>query len=106
MARYDYVEKAVKVSRREFLGVLGVGAALMWTGAYMVTDITENRNKYIKLRTKGLYKDDVKAKVRQSHNNTAVADMYKKFADKPLSPLAEELFHTRYVDRSKLGGMS
>ncbi|MDR3561099.1 MAG: iron hydrogenase small subunit [Negativicutes bacterium] len=106
MARYDYVEKAVKVSRREFLGVLGVGAAVLWTGAYVATDLVQDRTKYIKMRTKALYQDDTQAKVRQSHNNTAVADVYKNFAGKPLSPLAEELFHTKYIDRSKLGGMS
>lgn len=104
MARFDYIEKAVKVSRREFLGVMGVGAAVLWTGAYVATDLVQDRTKYIKLRMAGIYKDDVKSKIRQSHNNTAVMDVYKKFAGKPLSPLAEELLHTHYVDRTKLGG--
>lgn len=103
MARYDYVEKAVKVSRREFLQVVGVAGAVMWTGAYVATDLVQDRTKYIKMRAQGIYKDDVKAKVRQSHNNQALNEMYKKFAQKPLSPLSEELFHTRYVDRTKLG---
>lgn len=102
MARYDYVEKAVKVSRREFLGVMGVAGAVLWTGAYAATDLVQDRTKYIKMRTAGLYKDDAKAKVRQSHNNQVLGEMYQKFAQKPLSPLAEELFHTRYVDRAKL----
>ena len=102
MAHFDYVEKAVKVSRREFLGVMGIAGAVMWTGAYAVTDIVQDRNKYIKMRTAGLYKDDAKAKIRQSHNNQAVADVYKKFAQNPLSHLAEELFHTHYVNRTKL----
>jgi ferredoxin hydrogenase small subunit len=106
MASYDYVEKAVKVTRREFIGVLGVGATILWTGAYVATDLVQDRSKYIKLRAAGLYRDDAGAKARQSHNNAAVGDMYKKFAGKPLSPLAEELFHTRYIDRTKLGGMS
>jgi ferredoxin hydrogenase small subunit len=106
MARYDYVEKAVKVSRREFLGGLGVGAAVLWTGAYVATDLIQDRTKYIKMRAKGLYQDDGKAKVRQSHNNDAVTDVYRNFAGSPLSPLAEDLFHTRYVDRGKLGGLS
>jgi ferredoxin hydrogenase small subunit len=103
MARYDYVEKAVKVSRREFLQVVGVAGAVMWTGAYVATDLVQDRTKYIKMRAQGIYKDDMKAKVRQSHNNQALNEMYKKFAQKPLSPLSEELFHTRYVDRTKLG---
>lgn len=106
MATYDYVEKAIKVSRREFLGVLGVGAAVFWTGAYVATDLVQDRTKYIKLRAQGLYQDDTKAKARQSHNNAAVGEMYAKFAGKPLSPLSEELFHTHYIDRSKLGGIS
>ncbi len=106
MANYDYVEKAIKVSRREFLGLTGAGAALLWAGAYVTTDIFVDRTKYIKMRAAGMYKDDVKAKIRQSHNNPAVAEMYGRFAGKPLSPLAERLFHTRYVDRTKLGGKS
>ncbi len=103
MARYDYVEKAVKVSRREFLGAVGVGTAILWTGAYVATDLVQDRTKYIKMRTAGLYKDDVQSKVRQSHNNDALNEMYRNFAGKPLSPLAEDLFHTGYIDRSKQG---
>lgn len=102
MARYDYVEKAVKVSRREFLGVMGVAGAMLWGGAYVASDLIQDRTKYIKMRTAGLYKDDKKSAVRQSHNNKAIQEMYQKFAGKPLSPLAEELFHTRYVNRTKL----
>lgn len=102
MAKYNYAEKAVTISRREFLGVMGVAGAVLWTGAYVATDLVQDRTKYIKMRTAGIYKDDAKSKIRQSHNNTAVTDVYAKFAGKPLSPLAEELFHTRYVDRTKL----
>jgi ferredoxin hydrogenase small subunit len=103
MAHYDYVEKAVNVSRREFLGMVGVAGAILWTGAYAATDLVQDRNKYIKMRAQGIYKDDVKAKVRQSHHNPGLKDMYQKFAGQPLSPLAEELFHTRYIDRTRLG---
>ncbi|MBP2654560.1 MAG: hydB [Firmicutes bacterium] len=106
MASYDYIEKTVKVSRREFLGVLGVGAAVLWTGAYVATDLIQDRTKYIKMRTASLYRDDFKATVRQSHNNSSLNKMYKSFAGEPLSPLSEELFHTKYIDRTKLGGMS
>ena len=102
MAHYDYIEKAVKVSRREFIGIVGVAAAVLWTGAYVATDLVQDRTKYIKMRAQGIYKDDEKSKIRQSHNNPAVTDVYKKFAQNPLSNLAEELFHTKYVDRTKL----
>ena len=103
MAHFDYVEKAVKVSRREFLQAMGVAGAVMWTGAYVATDAIQDRTKYIKMRAQGLYKDDKKAKARQSHNNPGIQQMYAKFAGKPLSPLAEEVFHTHYVNRTKLG---
>ncbi len=102
MAQYDYIEKAVKVSRREFIGLAGVAAAVLWTGAYVATDLVQDRTKYIKLRAQGIYKDDEKAKIRQSHNNKALTDVYTKFAQNPLSHLAEELFHTKYLDRTKL----
>lgn len=102
MAHYDYIEKAVKVTRREFIGIAGVTAAILWTGAYVATDLVQDRTKYIKMRAQGIYKDDEKAKIRQSHNNQAVTDVYKKFAQNPLSHLSEELFHTKYIDRTKL----
>ena len=103
MAKYNYVEKAVKITRREFLQLTGVAGAVLWTGAYITTDLVQDRTKYIKMRAQGLYKDDKKAKARQSHNNPGIQQMYAKFAGKPLSPLAEELFHTHYVNRTKLG---
>ncbi|SCM81901.1 putative periplasmic (Fe) hydrogenase small subunit [uncultured Sporomusa sp.] len=102
MAHYDYIEKAVKVSRREFIGLAGVAGAILWTGAYVATDLVQDRNKYIKLRAQGIYKDDEKAKIRQSHNNQALSDVYTKFAQNPLSHLSEDLFHTKYIDRTKL----
>ncbi len=102
MPTYDYVEKKTEITRRAFLGILGVAGAVFWAGAYIATDIFQDRTRYIKMRTKGLYKDDTIAKVRQSHNNQAVMRMYKDFAQKPLGPLSEKLFHTKYIDRSKL----
>ncbi|WP_110953818.1 iron hydrogenase small subunit [Anaerosinus massiliensis] len=103
MANYNYVEKAVEVTRREFIALAGVAGAILWTGAYAVTDVVQDRNKYIKMRTAGLYRDDANAKKRQSHNNAGLQDMYDKLAGRPLSDLSEHLFHTKYVDRTKLG---
>jgi hypothetical protein len=102
MAEYEYVEQKTEVSRRAFLGILGVAGAALWSGLYIATDIFQDRNKYIKMRAKGLYRDDTISKVRQSHNNKAVSAMYRDFAQKPLSPLSETLFHTHYIDRTTL----
>lgn len=101
--KYNYKEKLVQVTRREFIAMAGIAAAAVWTGAYTVTDIIQDRNKYIKLRAKGLYTDDEKKAERQSHHNTSLMNMYKQFAGEPMSPLAEELFHTKYIDRSVIG---
>jgi ferredoxin hydrogenase small subunit len=100
--KYNYVEKAIQVTRREFVALIGIAAAILWSGAYAVTDVVQDRNKYIKMRTMGLYKDDEKSTIRQSHHNKSLMDMYAKLAGKPLSPMAEELFHTTYIDRTKL----
>ena len=101
--KYNYKEKLVQVTRREFIAMAGIAAAAVWTGAYTVTDIIQDRNKYIKLRAKGLYTDDEKKAERQSHHNTSLMNMYKQFAGEPMSHLAEELFHTKYIDRSVIG---
>ncbi len=99
---YSYKEKAVEITRREFLGFAGVLGAVLWTGAYTVTDLIVDRNKYIKMRTAGLYQDDEKQAARQSHNNKSLMKMYEKLNFSPMSHLAEELFHTHYIDRSVL----
>lgn len=102
MIKYDYVEKTIEVSRREFLGLAGVVAAVLWTGAYAFTDIFVDRNKYIKMRISGLYQDGESKAIRQSHNNPSLQAMYKYINAKPLDPLAEELFHTKYIDRTRI----
>lgn len=102
MKRYSYEEKGVKISRREFLGFVGVVTAFLWTGVYTMTDLVVDRTKYIKMRTAGLYQDDEKQAKRQSHNNQSLLNMYKSLNFQPMSPLAEELFHTHYIDRSIL----
>ena len=53
--KYNYKEKLVQVTRREFIAMAGIAAAAVWTGAYTVTDIIQDRNKYIKLSTKHCY---------------------------------------------------
>ena len=100
--QYDYKEKEVKINRREFLGFIGVLTAAIWSGLYAVTDVFVDRTKYIKMRTAGLYQDDEKQAARQSQKNKSLMNMYKSLNFSPTSPLAEELFHTHYIDRSVL----
>lgn len=51
------------------------------------------------LRAKGLYKDDESQKVRCSHDNPFIKELYKDFLGAPLSEKAHHLLHTKYVPR-------
>ena len=59
-----------------------------------------------KARIEGLYKRDSGMKLRLSHENPQIKQLYADFYGKPLSELAEEMLHTVYFDRSAdLGGV-
>ncbi|MTI71902.1 MAG: ferredoxin [Firmicutes bacterium] len=51
-------------------------------------------------RVKGIYNADSKAKIRKSHKNPAVVELYKEFLIKPLGEKSHKLLHTHYKDRS------
>jgi NADH-quinone oxidoreductase subunit G len=50
-------------------------------------------------RIKGLYSDDTKQKLRQSHHNTAIKELYENFLEKPLSEKSHTYLHTGYTPR-------
>jgi len=51
-------------------------------------------------RTKTLYAMDVQNKLRNSHDNPEITQIYKDFLEKPMSHLAHELLHTEYESRA------
>lgn len=51
-------------------------------------------------RINSLYARDRQMKLRLSHENPEIKEIYKTFYKEPLSPLAEEMLHTSYIDRS------
>lgn len=53
-------------------------------------------------RMTGIYRADVMAPKRSSHENPEIQQLYNEFYGKPLSPLAEKLLHTHYEDKSGL----
>lgn len=56
-------------------------------------------------RIDGLYQQDASMQLRNSHDNEEIKKLYEEFYGKPLSPLAEQMLHTNYTDRSDdLGG--
>ncbi len=101
-----YVEKpaSVIISRRTFLKIVGIGIAALAIGTYKLTDIIAQRNKYIKIRQAGQYKDDqiVRNQIAPaSHLNRMIPKFYREFGEQPLSEITEELLHTHYEPRIK-----
>lgn len=52
-------------------------------------------------RMNAIYQQDAKMKLRKSHENPVVKQIYKEFLDKPLSKKSEKLLHTKYFKRSE-----
>ena len=52
-----------------------------------------------KQRTSGVYSDDEKSKLRCSHQNPCITQVYKEFLEEPGGHKAHKLLHTKYVER-------
>lgn len=55
----------------------------------------------IKKRMQGVYETDKNMKVRKSHENPAVKEIYEDFLGEPNSHIAHKLLHTSYIPREK-----
>ena len=64
-------------------------------------DFSKDPDEVRKARISSIYTRDHEMKERFSHENKEIVELYKNFYGKPLSPLAERMLHTAYVDRSK-----
>ncbi|HKZ17916.1 MAG TPA: iron hydrogenase small subunit, partial [Geobacteraceae bacterium] len=56
----------------------------------------------LKKRTKVLYDEDAGKKIRKSHENPYIIELYEKYLGKPLSEKSHHLLHTHYFKREKL----
>ncbi len=54
----------------------------------------------VKARTSGLNTEDKNSTLRKSHENPEIAKIYTDFLGSFVSPLAHDLLHTHYTDRS------
>lgn len=52
-------------------------------------------------RAQALYSEDERQTLRQSHNNTQIQELYKKYLGEPNSHKAHELLHTTYEARER-----
>ncbi|MBF0594663.1 MAG: iron hydrogenase small subunit [Candidatus Omnitrophica bacterium] len=94
----DKVQDAIKNNQPvpyHFIEVMACPGGCVGGGGqpYKVTD--EMR----KQRAKGLYDEDAGARIRCSHDNSHIQQVYKDFLEKPLSHKAHELLHTHYKSR-------
>ena len=65
-------------------------------------DLMKDADDTRKRRIAALYRRDEAMTLRTSHENPEIKEVYEAFYGKPLSPLAEQILHTRYQDRSDL----
>ena len=50
-------------------------------------------------RIAGLYNRDASMVLRKSHENKEIQQLYKDFYKEPMSDIAEDMLHTKYIDR-------
>ena len=65
-------------------------------------DLAKNADEIRKSRIASLYRRDEGMTLRTSHENPEIKEVYEAFYGQPLSPLAEQMLHTSYQDRSEL----
>ncbi|MCI5774453.1 MAG: [FeFe] hydrogenase, group A [Erysipelotrichaceae bacterium] len=51
-------------------------------------------------RMQALYNRDKEVSLKSSYQNPEIIQLYEQFYDAPLSPLAKQMLHTKYIDRS------
>lgn len=56
----------------------------------------------IKKRMEGIYKEDKGKKIRKSHENPYIQQLYKEYLGEPYGEKAHELLHTHYEKRRKM----
>ncbi|MCD8264826.1 MAG: [FeFe] hydrogenase, group A [Tannerellaceae bacterium] len=57
-------------------------------------------------RASALYREDAGKKLRKSHENPYIQQLYKEYLGEPCSPRAHELLHTHYFDRKEQLGLT
>jgi iron only hydrogenase large subunit-like protein len=59
-------------------------------------------NEVRKARIAAIYKEDEGKKLRKSHENPEVKQIYAEFLEKPLGKKSHHLLHTKYIERSRV----
>ncbi len=89
--------EAIKDGREKvhFLEVMACPGGCIGGGGQPIPSDDET----IRKRAEALYTDDEKSRVRKSHQNPQVKELYKKYLGKPGSEKAHKLLHTHFIKR-------
>jgi NADP-reducing hydrogenase subunit HndD len=89
--------EAIKDGREKihFLEVMACPGGCIGGGGQPIPTSDET----IRKRAEALYTDDEKSKVRKSHQNPQVKELYEKYLEKPGSEKAHRLLHTHFIKR-------
>ena len=77
------------------------GGCVNGGGQPIMSSVTRENVDYKALRASALYKADKNAKLRKSHDNPVVKELYDTYLGKPGSHKAHEILHTGYVARER-----
>lgn len=56
----------------------------------------------VKKRQEAIYREDKNKKVRKSHENAEILELYKEYLGEPFGELAHELLHTHFEERERI----
>ncbi|MFA5362916.1 MAG: NADH-dependent [FeFe] hydrogenase, group A6 [Candidatus Omnitrophota bacterium] len=84
------------ISPYAFIEIMACPGGCLGGGGQPIPTDTGIRMK----RAEALYREDRNKAVRKSHENPAVAALYKEFLDKPLGERSHHLLHTHYHERA------
>ena len=92
-ALFDQIEEGK--SPYAFIEVMTCPGGCLGGGGQAIPTTWEIRQK----RADSIYKEDTLHAIRKSHENPAIAAIYKEFLKEPLGHHSHELLHTEYVER-------
>lgn len=59
-------------------------------------------DEIVKKRQEAIYREDRNKKIRKSHENKEILELYKTYLGEPYGKLAHELLHTHYEERERI----
>lgn len=99
LAQAQRLLESIKAEEAEyhFIEIMGCPGGCIGGGGQPLSSDPEIRMK----RASALYRQDMLKKVRKSHDNPAVQELYRSFLGEPNSEKAHQLLHTHYQARSR-----